>query len=243
MSKTTSTKKVQKIGKRSKKYSANFAKIKEVMSKNLTLDVKEACKLLFDLEQPKYEASVEIHFKLNINPTKSDQIIRSSLVLPHGSGKKVVVAAFVSQEKVEEAKKAGADIVGGEELVEEIKTSQKVNFDKAIAEPAMMKKLPAIARILGVAGVMPNPKNNTVGENITEMIKAIKGGKVDFKNDKSANIHFTIGKINKEFTPETIYENFQAALDAVEKAKPEVIKKYILSCHLASSISPSIRVL
>ena len=106
----------------------------------------------------------------------------------------------------------------------------------------MMKKLPAIARLLGTAGVMPNPKTGTVGDNLEEMIKLINAGKIDFKNDKSANIHFRIGKLNKNFSPEQLVANAQAAIDAVEKAKPSAAKKYIVSIHLATSMSPSIRI-
>jgi large subunit ribosomal protein L1 len=237
--------KITKLQGRSKKYAVNLAKIKEVTKAKPILSPSEAVELLFSLEQPAFKdgQSVELHAKLAIDSTKSDQLVRSSVVLPHGTGKKVIIAAFVSPENVEKAKKAGADIIGSEDLVEKIKNEGKINFDKAIAEPAMMKKLAAIARILGVAGVMPNPKTGTVGVNIEEIIKTIKAGKFDFKNDKSGNLHFSCGKINKQFTPAAIVENIEAILDAIEKAKPEGIKKkYILTIHLSSTISPSVRI-
>jgi large subunit ribosomal protein L1 len=233
------------VRKRSKKYRANEEKINKVLKENEVLEIEKAVELLFQLDQPKFKDGpmVELHAKLNINPTKSDQLVRSSVVLPHGTGKKVVVAAFVTPENEEKAKQAGADIVGGENLIEEIKKSQEVNFDKAVAEPDMMKKLPSIAKILGIAGVMPNPKTGTVGVNLEEMIGKIKAGKVDFKNDKSGNLHIVCGKINKSFSKETIIENVKAALDAIEKAKPEAVKKkYILSLFLTSSQSPSIKI-
>jgi large subunit ribosomal protein L1 len=241
------SKKIIKLNNRSRKYSANFALIQDVIKSNKTeiFSVETAVKTILSLEQPAFKdgSSLEVHFKLNINPTKSDQLVRNSVVLPHGTGKKVIVAAFVNPENADAAKKAGADIVGAEDLIEEIKQSGKVNFDKAIAEPDMMKKLPAIARILGTAGVMPNPKLGTVGTNIEEMIKIIKAGKVDFRNDKTGNVHFLIGKINKAFTEEQLVANVKSAIDAIEKCKPEVIKKkYIQSIYLASTMSPSLRV-
>jgi large subunit ribosomal protein L1 len=234
-----------KLRKRSKKYSRNFFKIKESMPESGKFELADACKLLFELEQPNYKdgATVELHFKLNINPTKSDQLVRSSVVLPHGTGKKLKIAAIVTPEKEKEAKEAGADVVGGEELIAEIKKSGSVDFDKVVAEPKMMPKLPAIARILGVAGVMPSPKTGTVGENVGEIIKIVKAGKVDFKNDKTGNLHFICGKINSSFTWQMIQENIQAIIEAVEKAKPEVIKKkFIVSKTIATTLSPAIKI-
>jgi large subunit ribosomal protein L1 len=241
------SKKIIKLNNRSRKYSANFALIQDAIKSNKTeiFSVESAVKTILSLEQPAFKdgSSLEIHFKLNINPTKSDQLVRNSVVLPHGTGKKVIVAAFVNPENADAARKAGGDIVGSEDLIDEIKQSGKVNFDKAIAEPDMMKKLPAIARILGTAGVMPNPKLGTVGKNIEEMIKIIKAGKVDFRNDKTGNVHFLIGKINKAFSEEQLIANVKSAIDAIEKCKPEVIKKkYIQSIYLASTMSPSLRI-
>ena len=236
-----------KLHKRSKKYSANFAKIQIALKtkKSEILTVSEAVEVLSSLEQPNFKdgTSLEIHFKLSINPTKSDQLVRSSTTLPNGSGKKIIVAAFVSPENTEIAKKAGADIVGSEDLIEKIKQDGKVNFDKAIAEPEMMKKLPPIARILGTAGVMPNPKMGTVGTNIEEMITLIKAGKVDFRNDKTGNLHFLVGKINSNFDTTKLIQNITTAIESVEKSKPEAIKKkFIKTIQLCSAMSPSIRI-
>lgn len=245
--KTNKNQAIVKLNNRSKKYSANFAKIQEVLKVNKSeiLSVESAIKTLLSLDQPKFANgnSLEIHFKLNINPTKSDQLVRNSFVLPHGTGKKVTVAAFVNPENTQIAKDAGADFVGSEDLIEEIKKNGKVHFDKSVAEPDMMKKLPAIARILGTAGVMPNPKLGTVGTNIAEMIAVIKAGKVDFRNDKTGNVHFLVGKIGASFDETKLVENVKSAIEAIEKNKPEVIKKkYIRSIHLATAMSPSIRI-
>jgi len=246
MSTTTTS---SNLGKRrgSKKYRANLEKIRQALEAKKTnaLSISEAVELLLGLQQPNYKdgPTVEFHTKLNINPTKTDQLVRGSVVLPHGTGKKITIAAFVNPENVELAKSAGADIAGCDDLIEEIKNSGKVNFDVAIAEPEVMKKLAPIAKILGIAKVMPNPKTGTVGTNIAEMIQTIRAGKVDFRNDKTGNVHIVCGKINSAFNKEKLVENIQAVIEAIEKVKPEVIKKkYILSMHLASSISPSIRV-
>jgi large subunit ribosomal protein L1 len=233
--------------KGSKKYRANLEKIKTKLAETgtKTLSVEEAVNLLFDFDQPNFKdgPTVELHAKLNINPTKSDQLVRGSVVMPHGTGKKVKIAAFVTPQNVERAKKAGAELVGGEELIEEIKNTSKIDFDIAIAEPEMMKKLPPIARILGTAKVMPNPRTGTVGENIEEMIQTIQAGKVDYRNDKTGNVHIICGKINSGFDSAKILENVQAAINSLEKVKPEAVKKkYILSLHLASSLSPSIQI-
>jgi len=230
---------------RSKKYKLNLAKIEKEMNGKLSLTVEEAVKLLFGLEKPDFKngPSIEIHFKLGIEPTKSDQQVRSSVVLPNGNGKKVKIAAFVNPENVELALKLGCYKAGSEELVEEIKNSQKIDFDIAIAQPEMMKKLPVIARTLGTAGVMPNPKNGTVGDNITSLVKEFLGGRVNFKNDKSGNVHFLVGRVNDEFDEKKIVENLQSAIEAVEKSKPDAIKKkFIKSIHIATTMSPSISI-
>jgi large subunit ribosomal protein L1 len=239
--------KIVKLTNRSKKYSANFALIQAAIKVNKSeiFSVENAVKLILTLDNPSFKEgpSMELHAKLGVNATKSDQLVRSSVTLPHGTGKNVIVAAFVNPENTDTAKKAGADIVGAEELIAEIVKNGKVNFEKAIAEPDMMKKLAPIARILGTAGVMPNPKMGTVGTNIAEMIKLIKAGKVDYRNDKTGNVHFAVGKINKDFDEIKLVENIKAAIESIEKSKPDVIKKkFIQSIYLCSSMSPSIRV-
>lgn len=234
------------VKKYSKKYAKNLATIRSSLEKKPTgLSLLDATKILFNLDHSNFKngETLEFHIKLNIDTTKSDQLVRGNAVLPNGSGKKVIVAAFVVPENEELAKKSGADVVGGDDLIEKIKNSGKVDFDVAIAEPEMMKKLAVIGKVLGIAGVMPNPKTGTVGTNIDEMIKSLKSGRVDFKNDKTGNLHMIVGKINKEFTEEKIVENIRAVIASVEKLKPDVIKKkYILSTHLASTHSPSVKV-
>lgn len=231
--------------KRSKTYKKNREildqALKESAGKPLTLE--KAIDVLLSFARPKYKdgPTAEIHLKLNIEPSKTDQNLKGSASLPNGTGKKVVVAAFVTPENQTQAKESGADIVGSEDLIEKIKTSQKINFDRAVADFETMKKISPIARILGVAGVMPNPKNGTVTNSPGEVIKSLKSGRVDFKNDKTGNIHAIFGKLNKSFSKEALVENAQTIIDTVLKNKPEGVKKQLIkSIHLCSSISPSI---
>ena len=176
-----------------------------------------------------------------IDAKKTDQSVRGTVSLPHGTGKTKRVAAFVTEAKEAEAKEAGAVIVGGEELIKKIKETEKTDFDVSIAEPAIMPKLAAIAKILGTRGLMPNPKTGTVGVNIGQMVKEIAGGKVNFKNDDSANIHQIIGKSN--FDSKSLLENLNIFFQAVVLSKPSTIKgQFISGISINSTMGPGIRV-
>jgi len=188
----------------------------------------------------KFDESVEAHFRLAIDPKKSDQQVRGVAELPHGTGKKVKIAVFTTTQK-KEAEEIDADIVGGEELVDKIKTSGKIDADIAIATPEMMPKLATIAKILGPKGLMPNPKNQTVAPKVREIIESLKKGRADFKNDNSGNIHQVIGKVS--YDPEKLEENFKALLEAIRKAKPEAVKgKFIKSVSVCSTMGESVLV-
>lgn len=209
------------------------------------LSVEDAVKVLWSLDHANFKegTTIELHFNLNIDPTKSDQLIRTTLSLPNGTGKKVLVAAFVSPEKESEAKEAGAEIIGGDELIDKIKATGKVEFDAAVAEPVMMKNLAKIARILGTQGVMPSPKNGSVSIDVGSAIKEIKAGKLEVKNDKTGNLHIVVGKINKSFDEAKVSKNVSFAIDAIKKSKPEGVKKNLInSITICSTMSPSIRV-
>lgn len=225
----------------SKRHAQNLAKVQE-STQGKVISAQAAIDLLLSLQNTKMkDQSFEFHAKLNIDPTKSDQFVRGSVVLPNGTGKTVRVAAFVTGNKETEAKEAGADLIGGEELINQIKESGKIDFDIAVAEPEMMKKLPVIAKILGVAGVMPSPKTNTIGDNISEMVKLIKAGKVDFKNDKTANIHVMFGK--SSFGAEKLQQNLSTLIETLEKLKPDSVKKaFIKAIHITTVMGPSVRI-
>ncbi len=203
--------------------------------------LEEAIKLTKELSKTKFDSSVEVHMRLGIDTRKGDQQIRGAVSLPNGTGKTLKVAAFVSPEKEADAKKAGADLVGGEELIEEIKRTEKTDFQVAVAEPAMMKNLAKIAKILGTRGLMPSPKNETVTPNPVKAIEELKKGKVSYKNDDTGNIHVSIGKTSFEDTK--LIENFNALVDAIRKAKPASSKGvYIKNISMSSTMGPGIKV-
>lgn len=202
--------------------------------------LEEALELVKKTSSVKFEASVEVHLKLGIDPSKGDQQIRGTVLLPHGTGKSKRVAAFVSEAKTQEAKDAGATLVGGEELIAEIASTSKIDFDIAVATPDMMAKLAKIAKILGPRGLMPNPKTETVGLNVKQMVEELRGGKIAWKNDDTANVHQTIGKIS--FDSPKLMENLNLFLDSVRRVKPASAKGiYILNAVLTSSMGPGVR--
>lgn len=188
----------------------------------------------------KFDESVEIHFSLGIDPKQGDQQIRGTISLPHGTGKTKRVAAFVDAANEAAAKAAGADIVATEETIDEIVRTGKVDFDVAVAVPAMMAKLAKAAKVLGPRGLMPNPKTDTVSPNVAKMIEEQKAGKISFKNDNTANVHMIVGKAS--FSPEQLVENVAAAVDALRKVKPSSSKgMYFKSVTLTSTMGPAVR--
>lgn len=223
------------------KTSKRFREAKDLVESGKLYTPDEAVALVKKTATTAFDSGVEVHVHLGIDPKKADQIVRGSVMLPHGTGKTLVVAAFVAPNQETEAKDAGADTVGGEELIAEIKKTGKTDFDVAVATPEMMPKLGQIAKILGQRGLMPNPKNETVTKDIGKTIKDLQGGKAAFRSDESANLHQLIGKASWDAVK--IKENFDAFLDAVKRAKPEGVKgTYLRSVTLSSSMGPGIRV-
>jgi large subunit ribosomal protein L1 len=223
-----------KIGKRLKNFKAKIDNTK-------VYAVEEAVKLVKETAVAKFDTTIEAHASLGIDPKKGEQIVRASVNLPHGSGKKVRIAAFVPESDVKKAKDAGASVAGGETLIEEIKKTGKCDFDIAVTVPDMMKNLASIARVLGQKGLMPNPKTGTIGTDIVKMIEELQKGKVSYKNDDTANVHLAIGKAS--YTEQQITANFQAFVDSLKKAKPQNVKgTYIKSVHLSSTMGPSVKV-
>ena len=208
--------------------------------KNKAYPIEQAIELAKQLSKTKFDASVEVHFRLGIDAKKGEQQLRGVVALPHGTGKLIKVAAFVTPAKEKETKEAGADYVGGEELIAEIKKTAKTDFQVAIAEPALMKSLSAIAKILGTRGLMPSPKNETITADPAKTVAELKKGKVSFKNDDSGNVHLSIGKVS--FETKKLLENFQLALEAIEKAKPASAKGvYLKNISLSSTMGPGIK--
>ncbi len=214
----------------------------EIYDKQQSYNIEEAIKILKKINTSKFDASIEVHFRLGINPKKGDQQIRGAVSLPHGSGKTIRVAAFVSPEKEKEVKAAGADLVGGEDLIAEIKNKEKTDFEVAVAEPAMMKNLAVIAKILGTRGLMPSPKNETVSADPAKTVSELKKGKISFKNDDTANLHLVIGKIS--FEDAKLLANYQAVLEIIKKSKPASAKgTFLRNVSVCASMSPAVKVI
>lgn len=220
-----------KVGKR---HTANIAKINK---KNYSPE--EAITLLKQLKKAKFDESVELHVRLGIDPKQGGEQVRGTVSLPHGVGTIKRIAVFAEGEKELEAKEAGADIIGGKELIDKIRQTGVANFDIAIATPEMMKDLAGIAKILGPKGLMPSPKNETVTPNIGRAVTEIKKGKIAFKNDDTGNVHQIIGKIS--FADQQIIDNLNTFLEALRRAKPASSKGiYIRSATLTTTMGPGV---
>ena len=203
--------------KRSKKYKAAAEKIK---LDNLYMP-GEAMKLVKETSTVKYDATVDIALFLGVDPKKADQAIRSTVNLPHGTGKTARVLVFAGGERAEEARAAGADIVGADELIDEV-SKGRLDYDAVVSTPELMGKVGRLGKVLGPRGLMPNPKTGTVTTNVAKAVTDIKGGKIEFRVDKNSNLHFVIGKVS--FTAEQLAENYAAAIEEVMRAKPSSSK-------------------
>lgn len=196
--------------------------------------------VLGELPKAKFDESVELSISLGVDPRHADQMVRGSVVLPHGTGREIRVLVFAVGEKEVEARQGGADVVGGEELIEKI-SSGWLEFDKAIATPDMMSKVSKIGKILGPRGLMPNPKIGTVTFDIARAIKEIKGGKVEFKVDKGGNLHILVGKAS--FDLQRLKENIVSLMEAVNRAKPPASRgTYLKGVYLSTTMGPSLSV-
>jgi len=220
-----------------KKVSKRYAELLKKIDKDV-YSFDEAMEKVKDLKSAKFDETVELALKLGVDPRHADQMIRGSVVLPHGTGKDVKVAVFAKGAKADEAKAAGADIVGFEDLAEDIKNG-KIDFDILIATPDMMGQLGRLGRILGPKGLMPNPKTGTVTMDVAGAVKNAKAGQVNFRVDKKGNIHAGIGKAS--FTTEQLKENARAFIEKINKMKPATAKgKYIQKGAVSLTMSPSL---
>ncbi|MFW0862159.1 MAG: 50S ribosomal protein L1 [Candidatus Komeilibacteria bacterium] len=221
--------------------SKRLKEAKEKIDKEKKYPVEEAVALVKETSKVKFDATVEVHANLNIDPKKSDQQMRASLTLPHGTGQTKRIAAFVSPDKVKEAEAAGAVAAGGEDLINDIKKTGKTDFDVVIATPDMMPKLAVIAKNLGQKGLMPNPKAGTITPDPAKVIKDLNSGMISFKNDTSGNLHIAVGKVS--FEDKVLVDNVNAFTEELKKSKPEGVKgSFIKTIHLTSSMGPSIKI-
>lgn len=224
------------MGKRYKSALAAFDR-----QKNYPLD--EALRIVKGNAKAKFDETIEIHFRLGIDPRHSDQQVRTTVMLPHGTGKSVRILAFVDESDAEATLAAGADIIGTDEVIQQIRNDGWLEFDATIATPPMMRKVGQIARILGPRGLMPNPKAGTVvpASDLPRVINELKAGRVEFRNDKTGNLHVPVGKAS--FSQEQLQENLQAVVDTVRNAKPDSQKgSYVRRIVLTSTMGPGVRV-
>lgn len=222
--------------KTSKRYVALLKKY----NPDLTYKLKEGAETLKKLSSCKFDESVEIHIKLNIDPKKTDQLIRGAVELPHGTGKSVKILAITTGENAKKAEEAGADYVGGDDVIEKIKQGW-FDFDIVVATPDMMPKLGQIGKILGPKGLMPSPKSGTVSQDIGSAIISLKKGKVTYKTDKTGVIHCAIGKAS--FTAEQIYENAKEFIKEIFRMRPPSVKgEFVKTVYLATTMSPSVKI-
>jgi large subunit ribosomal protein L1 len=222
--------------KRSKAYKAAAEKIDPAK----LYSPLEAVSLAKETSATKFDATVEVAFRLGVDARKADQMVRGTVILPHGTGKSPRVAVFAAGEKAAEAQAAGADIVGSDDLVARIQDGF-LDFDAAVATPDQMAKVGRIARILGPRGLMPNPKTGTVTLDVAKVVRDIKGGKINFKIDKQNNLHIVIGKTG--FTTEQLVENYGVALDEIVRAKPSAAKgRYLKKIVFTTTMGPGIPV-
>jgi large subunit ribosomal protein L1 len=222
-----------------KKYLAAAAKVDQ----DRLYTPEEAAQLVKDTSFTNFDGTVEVHLRLGIDPRHADQTVRSTASLPHGTGKKVRVLVFAQGDADGIARSAGADIVGGDELIQRIEKENFIDFDVAVATPDMMGKVGRLGRVLGRRGLMPNPKSGTVvpANDLPNTIKALQGGKVEFRNDKTGLLHVAIGKIS--FSADQIRDNFAVLMEAVKAAKPSGSKGvYVKSVTLTSTMGPGIPV-
>jgi large subunit ribosomal protein L1 len=221
--------------KRSKRYKDELKKI----DFNKQYNVADAIKLVKEVSNTKFDSTIDVALKLGIDTKKSDQLIRGTVNLPNGTGKSVRVIVFAEGDNATKSKDAGADEVGSDELIEKIKKGF-LDFDVAVATPDLMRKIAPIARILGPKGLMPNPKTGTVTTTPEKTVKESKGGRIEFRVDKDANLHFIIGK--SSFDENALNENLKTALEEINRQRPQTIKgKFILGASISSTMSPSIK--
>ncbi|MFZ9879483.1 MAG: 50S ribosomal protein L1 [Candidatus Nanopelagicaceae bacterium] len=220
--------------KRSKKYTAAAAKIEEG---KLYLPLS-AMKVVKETNVTKYDASVEVSIVLGVDPKKADQAVRSTVNLPHGTGKTARVLVFATGPRAEEARAAGADIVGGDELIEEV-SGGRLDYDAVVSTPELMGKVGRLGKVLGPRGLMPNPKTGTVTTDVAKAVTDIKGGKIEFRVDKDCNLHFLIGK--SSFSADQLADNYAAAIDEIMRVKPGSSKgRYIRKAVVSTTMGPGV---
>ena len=222
------------------KHGKKYLDAKKLIDASKLYDPEEAVALVKQLSKAKFDETIEMSIRLGVDPRHADQQVRGTVVLPHGTGKKVKVLVFAKADKAKEAEAAGADYVGDADLVAKIQSENWFDFDACVATPDMMPVIGRIARLLGPKGLMPNPKSGTVTQDVAKAVHDIKAGKVEYRVDKTSICHCPIGKAS--FTEEQLNENLRVLMEAIIKAKPATAKgTYVRSLYMSSTMGPSIR--
>ena len=220
------------------KRSKNYRKLAELIDVDKFYSPLEAVRIAKHASGGKFDPTVEVAMALGVDPRKADQMVRGTVILPHGTGKTARVIVFAAGEKAEEARAAGADVVGGDDLIEKVAAGW-TDFDSAVSTPDFMGKVGRLGKVLGPRGLMPNPKTGTVTMDVAKAVSDIKGGKIEFRVDKHSNLHFIIGKVS--FGETELVENYAAALDEVLRAKPSSSKgRYVKTATMATTMGPGI---
>jgi large subunit ribosomal protein L1 len=218
-----------------------YAEALQKVDRNKQYTVEEAVGLVKELANHKFDESVDVAIRLGVDPRKADQMVRGTVSLPHGTGKSVRVAVFAAGPAAEEAREAGADIIGAKDLADRIEKENFLDFDAAVATPDLMPIVGKLGKVLGPRGLMPNPKTGTVTTDVGRAVREIKAGKVEYRVDKQANVHLPIGKAS--FEPRALVENLNTVLDEVRRAKPSSSKgRYIKGVSVSSTMGPGVKV-
>ncbi len=222
------------------KLSKRMTKAIEKVEKGKAYSLKEGLEILLKVDRAKFDETVELHFRLNIDPKNSEQIVRGTAVLPNGTGKKIKIAVFCKGDQALKAKEIGVDHVGAEDLIEKV-SKGFLDFDCVVATPDIMRDLSKLGKVLGPRGLMPSPKSGTVTTDIEKAVNELRAGKIEFKSDKQAGVHVGIGKCS--FSADKILENIKYLIDAIENVKPQAVKgDLIKNASLSTTMGPGVRV-
>lgn len=224
-----------------KKHGKKYLEAAKLVDRNKEYNLDEAVGLLKKTAYTKFDSTIEMHMRMGVDPKQADQLVRGTVNLPNGTGKQVRIAVFAEGEGAQLAQEAGADVVGGDELIKRV-SEGFTDFDVAVAVPQIMGKVGRLGKILGPRGLMPSPKAGTIvsPQDLPRLIRELRGGRVEFRVDKTANIHVGVGKVS--FSEQQIKENLQTMLDAIAKAKPAAVKgQYVKSISIASTMGPGIK--
>lgn len=223
------------------KHGKNYRDARKQLDSNVSYPEAEAVQLVKSMSFAKFDETIEAVYKLGIDPRKADQLVRGTVSLPHGTGKDVRVAVFAQGDKVREAEAAGADLVGGKELVEEIQGGKALDFDVAIATPDLMAEVGKLGRVLGPRGLMPNPKAGTVTFDVGKAVEEFKAGRIEYRNDRYGNVHAPVGKVS--FSDEQIAANLNALTTEIARARPASAKgRFIRNLSISSTMGPGVKV-